>query len=63
MKTKTRSTGFWIFFALLMLTTLTILELNKNNLTAWAVCLALLGLYAFICALRRCLPCSRCSAR
>ena len=47
-KAKTQDLFFWIFFALLTLTTLTILELNKNNLAAWAVCLALLGLYAFL---------------
>ena len=47
-KAKTQDLFFWIFFALLTLTTLTILELNKNNLAAWAVCVALLGLYAFL---------------
>jgi len=47
-KAKTHDLLFWIFFALMTLITLTVLELNKNNLAAWAVCLALLALYAFL---------------
>lgn len=48
MKTKTRSVGFWIFFALLALLASALLELNKNTLAAWAACLVLLGGYAVL---------------
>ncbi|MBQ7692542.1 MAG: carboxylesterase family protein [Oscillospiraceae bacterium] len=47
-KTKTRSAPFWVFFALLAVLTAAALELNKNALAAWAVCIALLALYAFL---------------
>lgn len=48
MKTKTRSTGFWIFFALLTIVLTALLELNKNALYAWAIVYALLIAYAVI---------------
>ena len=47
-ETKTHDFLFWIFFALLTLTSLTLLELNKNGLTAWGVTLALLVGYAVL---------------
>ena len=48
MKTKTRSTGFWVFFALLAVVLTALLELNKNALYAWAIVYALLIAYAVI---------------
>ena len=47
-ETKTHNFLFWIFFALLTLTSLTLLELNKNGLAAWGVTLALLVGYAVL---------------
>ncbi len=47
-ETKTHDFLFWIFFALLTLASLTLLELNKNGLTAWGVTLALLIGYAVL---------------
>ena len=47
-KTKTHAAPFWVFFALLAVLTAAVLELNKNTLAAWAVCIALLALYAFL---------------
>ena len=45
---KTRSTGFWVFFALLAVVLTALLELNKNALYAWAIVYALLIAYAVI---------------
>ena len=47
-KTKTHAAPFWVFFALLAVLTAAALELNKNTLAAWAVCIALLTVYAFL---------------
>ena len=48
MRTKTHSTGFWIFFVLLTLVLTALLELNKNALYAWVIVYALLIAYAVI---------------
>ena len=45
---KTHDVLFWIFFALLALVSLTLLELNKNGLAAWGVMIALLVGYAVL---------------
>ena len=47
-KTKKHDTLFWIFFALVSLTALALLELNKNTLAAWGVTIALLVGYALL---------------
>ena len=47
-ETKTHDFLFWIFFALLTLSSLTLLELNKNTLAAWGGTLALLAGYALL---------------
>ena len=47
-KTKTHDFLFWIFYALLALVSLTLLELNKNSVAAWGVTLALLIGYVIL---------------
>jgi len=47
-KTKTNNTAFWVFFTLLAVIVLTLLELNKNSLAAWGMSIALLVLYAVL---------------
>ena len=44
-----RRIGFWIGFSLILLVMLAVLELNKNTLAGFALCLAAAALYVFAC--------------
>ena len=46
---KKRRPGFWIGFSLALLLMLAVLELNRNTLLGWLLCLCAAALYVFLC--------------